>query len=301
LFLKKNSGQNFQLYMNKNTNMPSSTRHSYIAEYNDMLNRNHIPNRYRGMRMALTLAVMYRQPDAARVLLQNGADPNDYCRDEYGVIQPPLLIACRRRDPQMAKILLEHGADVNKEDVFSRTALMIATEGRSRELVDLLLQWKAKLSDGSTDWKHCPLHFACKFAPRSGLAEVLLIHGCVPLVNDEDDRGKDALTYSLENHQLKLSVMLIKAGAKVKEKHLEIFNSLATLFRMEGMAQLTKRQKDYLMDSLKNVKAVKSLKSLATIAARKHILHSNNGQSITNEIKFSNIPETLKAILLLQD
>ncbi|KRX92340.1 Kinase D-interacting substrate, partial [Trichinella pseudospiralis] len=300
-FYNSLSRQNFQLCLNKNTNMPFPTRHSYLPEYNNMLNQNHVPTRYRGMRMALTLAAIYCQPDAARVLLQNGADPNDFCRDEYGVMQPPLLIACRRRDAQIAKLLLEHGADVNKEDVFGRTALMIAIEGRSREIVELLLQWKAKLSNGSINWKYCPLHFACKYASRSGLAEVLLIHGCVPLVNDEDDEGKDALTYSLENHQLKLSIMLIKAGAKIKEKHFEIFNTFSAASRTEAMAQICNKDRDYLMDSFRNMKAVKSLKSLAVIAARKHILHSNNNQSIKNEIKLSNIPEPLKQLLLLQN
>ncbi|KRX19859.1 putative ankyrin repeat protein [Trichinella nelsoni] len=277
--------------------IPRPTRNSNMAR---MLSAPHIPSQYRNMRMALTFAVLQHHFDAARILLQNGADPNLECRDDCGIVLPPLQIACWERDVRMARLLLEFGADVNKA-VFNRTALTVAIDVRSRELVELLIEFKIRLGDGSGDWKNCPLHFACKFASRSGLAEVLLSHGCMPLENDEDDEGKDALTYSLENHQLKLSIMLIKAGAKVKEKHLAIFNRVASIAQTEALAGINEHQKKYLMDSLQNWKCVKSLKHLAAVATKKHLLHSNNWDSIIDEIQFANIPETLKQLLLLRD
>jgi uncharacterized protein len=67
--------------------------------------------------------------DAARVLLEAGADVNQTTR--YG--WSPLLAATQNRNYQMGKFLIEHGADVNIANKGGWTPLYLATDNRNLE------------------------------------------------------------------------------------------------------------------------------------------------------------------------
>jgi ankyrin repeat protein len=78
---------------------------------------------------ALVYAARAGSIDAARVLLEGGADVNQTTR--YG--WSPLLAATQNQNYQMAKFLVEHGADVNLANKGAWTPLYLATDNRNIE------------------------------------------------------------------------------------------------------------------------------------------------------------------------
>jgi hypothetical protein len=75
----------------------------------------------------LLVAILYKQDQATRFLLQRGADPN-YNNPNYGV---PLHLAIRTGDAASVKLLIEAGADVNSVNVAGQTALQMLSSFRS--------------------------------------------------------------------------------------------------------------------------------------------------------------------------
>jgi ankyrin repeat protein len=82
-----------------------------------------------GALTALVYAARSGSIDAARVLLEGGADVNQTTR--YG--WSPLLAATQNQNYQMAKFLIEHGADVNLANKGGWTPLYLATDNRNIE------------------------------------------------------------------------------------------------------------------------------------------------------------------------
>ena len=82
-----------------------------------------------GALTALVYAARTGSIDAARVLLERGADVNQTTR--YG--WSPLLAATQNQNYQMAKFLIEHGADVNLANKGGWTPLYLATDNRNIE------------------------------------------------------------------------------------------------------------------------------------------------------------------------
>ena len=78
---------------------------------------------------ALVYAARTGSLDAARVLLEAGADVNQVTR--YG--WSALLAATQNRNYQMGKFLIEHGADVNIANKGGWTPLYLATDNRNLE------------------------------------------------------------------------------------------------------------------------------------------------------------------------
>jgi ankyrin repeat protein len=78
---------------------------------------------------ALVYAARSNAIDAARVLLEAGADVNQATR--YG--WSPLLAATQNQNYQMALFLIEHGADVNLANKGGWTPLYLATDNRNIE------------------------------------------------------------------------------------------------------------------------------------------------------------------------
>jgi ankyrin repeat protein len=82
-----------------------------------------------GALTALVYAARTGSIDAARVLLEGGADVNQTTR--YG--WSPLLAATQNQNYQMAKFLIEHGANVNLANKGGWTPLYLATDNRNIE------------------------------------------------------------------------------------------------------------------------------------------------------------------------
>jgi ankyrin repeat protein len=82
-----------------------------------------------GALTALVYAARTGSIDAARVLLEGGADVNQTTR--YG--WSPLLAATQNQNYQLAKFLIEHGANVNLANKGGWTPLYLATDNRNIE------------------------------------------------------------------------------------------------------------------------------------------------------------------------
>jgi uncharacterized protein len=101
---------------------------------------------------ALHLAIFGGQEEAARLLLELGADPNTLSRNE-AVRVPPLGTAAFVRSVPMARLLLDSGADVNGRGEGGFTALHSAAQNGDEELVRLLLERGADPTLATEDGK----------------------------------------------------------------------------------------------------------------------------------------------------
>ena len=86
---------------------------------------------------ALHLAIFGGQEEAARLLLERGADPNALSRND-AVKVPPLGTAAFVRSVTLARLLLDSGADVNGRGEGGFTALHSAAQNGDEALIRLL-------------------------------------------------------------------------------------------------------------------------------------------------------------------
>ena len=101
---------------------------------------------------ALHLAIFGGQEEAARLLLERGADPNALSANE-AVRVPPLGTAAFVRSVPLARLLLDSGADVNGRGEGGFTALHSAAQNGDADLAWLLLERGADPSLATDDGK----------------------------------------------------------------------------------------------------------------------------------------------------
>jgi ankyrin repeat protein len=87
----------------------------------------------------LHLAVFAEQPDAARVLLEHGADVDALSVGSIALV-PPLGTAAFVQSSALARLLLDAGADVNRQGGGGFTALHSAAQSGNADFVRLLLE-----------------------------------------------------------------------------------------------------------------------------------------------------------------
>jgi ankyrin repeat protein len=85
---------------------------------------------------ALHYAAFFDGPEAARLLLECGADVNAFADNELGV--HPLNSAAAAGRTDVARVLLEHGADPTAPTRRGFTPLDAAEENGNKELAELL-------------------------------------------------------------------------------------------------------------------------------------------------------------------
>jgi ankyrin repeat protein len=94
---------------------------------------------------ALGLASFFGHVEAARLLLERGAEVNSASRNDMKVM--PLHSAAATGDPdtryELAKLLLEHGADPNARQQDDYTPLMAAEQRGDERLRQLLVDYGA--------------------------------------------------------------------------------------------------------------------------------------------------------------
>jgi ankyrin repeat protein len=86
---------------------------------------------------AVGLAVFFRHPEIARLLIERGADVNAAARNAFLVA--PVHAAAAVRDAETMQLLIEHRADVNARQQLGYTALHTAAQHGDEEMVDQLL------------------------------------------------------------------------------------------------------------------------------------------------------------------
>ena len=90
----------------------------------------------------LGLASFFGRVDAARLLIERGAEVNSASRNDFKVM--PLHSAVADKDPEtsyeLAKLLLEHGADPNARQQDDFTPLMAADQNDDERLRALLVE-----------------------------------------------------------------------------------------------------------------------------------------------------------------
>lgn len=101
---------------------------------------------------ALHLAIFGGQEEAARLLLERGADPNVLSTND-AVKVPPLATAAFVRSTSLAQLLLDSGADVNGRGEGGFVTLHSAAQNGDEELAHLLLERGADPSLMTDDGK----------------------------------------------------------------------------------------------------------------------------------------------------
>lgn len=113
----------------------------------------------------LSLAAFFDQTEIARLLLQQGADPDLHATNPSRVAA--LHSAVAKQNYELCRLLLEHGADVNSMQMQNVTALHSAAHRGNLQLVKLLVEnganITAKMDNGDT---------AIDIAGRDGHGEV---------------------------------------------------------------------------------------------------------------------------------
>lgn len=99
---------------------------------------------------ALHLAVFAEQADAARLLIEHGADVNVRSSGPIARV-PPLGTAAFVGSTPLARLLLDAGAEVDGVGEGGFTALHAAAQSGNAELVRLLLEYGADASRSAAD------------------------------------------------------------------------------------------------------------------------------------------------------
>jgi len=97
----------------------------------------------------LGLAAFLGGPDVVRVLLEQGADPDDDADNQFGV--RPVNAAAASHDHETMRLLLEAGADPNPQQQGGFTPLHSAAHGDDVEMARLLLDHGADPSIATED------------------------------------------------------------------------------------------------------------------------------------------------------
>jgi ankyrin repeat protein len=108
---------------------------------------------------ALHLAAYFGRPEAARLLLERGADVHARSKNSRLPTVQPLHSAAAGRQTEVARLLLEHGADPNATQAGGWTPLHSAAANGNVDLVRLLLECGADPKKQSDD-RTPPVEFA---------------------------------------------------------------------------------------------------------------------------------------------
>ena len=178
-------------------------------------------------------------------------------------INEDLIVAARKGDLAAVKLLLSKGADVNVKTRYNQTPLMLASDRGHLEIVKTLIDAGADLNVVDSFYKNFTALSAAVQKGHTEIAKLLLEKGAKSkgnaLVMAAEEGNRDLIEYLLKegglNQQFldnalasatdaekkEIAEMLVKAGAKPREKKQvkpEISVDVATLQKYAGLYRL---------------------------------------------------------------
>jgi ankyrin repeat protein len=145
--------------------------------------------------------------EAARVLLEYGADTNSRDKDDWS----PLDRASAEGHVEVARVLLEHGADVNAQEKSGDTALHQAAGFGAPAVAQVLLEHHADVN-AQNMYERTPLH-AASVHGYVEVVKVLLEHGAD--VDAKNISYRTPLSLASERGHLDVVHTLLEHGADV--------------------------------------------------------------------------------------
>ena len=155
----------------------------------------------------LMLACMNGRLHCAQLLLQCGADPNNF---DFSILRA----ACRNEHRECVRVLLEYGAHVNKETRSEEPPLHIACQWDDVDTARVLLQYGAEINQTSVCHQRTPLQ-ATTFGGRIGCARLLVSHGVDVNTTNYPTQHRTSLHSSSRHGHVELVRLLLENGALV--------------------------------------------------------------------------------------
>lgn len=107
------------------------------------------------------------------------------CKDANLV--PALSIACYCGQKDIAQILISYGAEIDAVDPFGESALMLSSREANKEMIDLLISYKAKINLKTFNYKNTALHWAAMYGQRD-IVQILIKNGANVFARDADEK-----------------------------------------------------------------------------------------------------------------
>ncbi len=163
---------------------------------------------------ALHIAASFHDPEVVAVLLEHGADTEQY-GDDSDFREPLHMAAWQNPNPEVTRLLLEHGADLEATDRHDNTPLHFAVRGSHLETVRLLLDYGADVNAIGGRREATPLHHA----DSPEIAGLLLDEGAdiESRMRPPLDRGlgNTPLHSAVDNDNFAVAELLLERGAYV--------------------------------------------------------------------------------------
>lgn len=169
---------------------------------------------------ALTEVVATGELEAARTLLNNGANPDG---DEQVPDSRPLLLAAHEGMTEMVRLLLDRGADLEIEDSIGGTALHWASARNQLETVKFLLSRRAEIEKTGLE-QVTPLHSAVS----AGYLQMtqLLLDGNADINARDGNFGRTALILAARDSYVDILHELLARGADTRLRDREGLTAL---------------------------------------------------------------------------
>ena len=164
---------------------------------------------------ALHYASIYNRADAAKLLIENGANIEIKC--DAG--RTPLLEAAVRGQTKVAKVLIELGADVTASEKFGTSALGLAVMSGNTTMVELILKSGVNINANTDSTKKTSALTAIHIAasqPKTEIMRYLLMNGAD--VNAEGNHGFSPLHIAAMNGIIECVELLLTNGANVNSQ-----------------------------------------------------------------------------------
>lgn len=200
----------------------------------------------------ISLATKKGYKETVEYLLKQGAEISRISIDNgYDRSDSPLQQALYEKHCNIAKILLDHGANPNEDYGYNVTPLSIAISKQNVELIDLLIEYKAKAKNGGTILHEIVDNYSFKKAFFD-----LMFQKFPDSINKQDNDGNTVLHiaatyYNTLYEQIDYLIEIKDINLTLKNKKGETFLDLAQNKRKEDVKKFLQK---YVIENPENVK-----------------------------------------------